>query len=90
MIEDRDKIPYPIDNGLIQEAQMIGDGKYVHCANTAIGNYRYYVRRWGETWEPAIWYEAVKAERVIRGIVAESKMGKNFYAPWATRREPKV
>lgn len=85
--QERDRIPYPIDEGLIREAQMIGSGAWVHDINRAIANYRYGIKRWQETYECHRWYAVVKSERELRGIVAEARMGKHFHAPWATRKD---
>lgn len=81
-----DRVQFPIDNGLIAEAQTIGNGAYVHDINCCIGTYRSWVRLWSERWESQYWYKAVEAERTLRGTVAAAKLGRPYHAPWATRK----
>lgn len=82
-VEDKHQIPYPIDEDLIRQAQSLGDGKYVHDINCAIGEYRGYARVWTQTWNPQYWSKTEHWERQLRGIVAQAKIGKITCGPWA-------
>lgn len=77
------RIPYPIDEELIRQAHSIGDGRFVHDVNQKICNYECIVKAWNQSFEHAYWNQCVNAERSLRGVIAEARLGVTRRAPWA-------
>ncbi len=77
----KDKTPllaeYPIDQQLLVEAEMVASGADIHDRNKYRVGYRRAVETYKANPSHYQWQYCVDVERLLRGVVAEAKAGRN-------------
>lgn len=67
---------YPIDNQLLVDCESLGSGADIHDRNKYRASYRNQIRKYNESKNPQYYWWAAEAERLLRGVVAESKLNR--------------
>jgi hypothetical protein len=79
--EWKDKRPlpqeYPVDERLLIEAETIASGADIHDRNKYRVGYKRAIEVYKKTPSHHQWHYCVDVERLLRGVIAEAKAGRN-------------